>query len=236
MGSWPSAAELTHLAFDATSQHEFRYEVMQRLMACTRSDFVIFADAISPIRACDLINFDAAESERARQTVLASPAALQRGNRCLRARGVMVDTLIYTPREWERLPHIAQHQAAMGVTSNLILSWLDRREVPVVLNLAKAGGRYDERDEQHARRLVKSLAVADAWPDRRPDLQPLSLPGLTDRQQEILDYVALGYSNPEIARACGISKFTVRNQLVRLFARFGVATRTQLAQLATRPR
>jgi len=42
---------------------------------------------------------------------------------------------------------------------------------------------------------VKSIAVSDAWPDR---------------------------------------KFTVRNQLVQLFARFEVATRTELAQLVSR--
>ena len=234
MGTWPTAIELNHLAFDATSQLEFRGEVMRRLMACTRSDFALFADAVAPIRACDVVNFDAVESERARQTVLASAAALQRGNRYLRAHGAMVDTLLYTPREWERLPNVAQHQAAMGVTSNLILSWVDRRGVPVVLNLARAGGRYEEAQERQARQLVKSIAVSDAWLEHSARFQASDLPGLTDRQREILGYVGLGYTNPEIARACGISKFTVRNQLVRLFERFGVATRTELAQLTSR--
>jgi DNA-binding CsgD family transcriptional regulator len=91
----------------------------------------------------------------------------------------------------------------------------------------------EEAQERHARQLVKSLAVSDAWLQHGSRFQAPDLPGLTDRQREILGYVGLGYTNPEIARACGISKFTVRNQLVRLFERFGVATRTELAQLTS---
>lgn len=36
---WPTATELTHLAFDATSRAEFRREVMHRLMRVIEADW-----------------------------------------------------------------------------------------------------------------------------------------------------------------------------------------------------
>lgn len=226
--SWPSAEDVTHLAFDATGRAEFRGEVMRRLMSCTDSSMAVFADSLSPIVSSSVVNVSPADATAARSTVLSQSDQLQRPNKELKLHGALVDTLLYSRKEWERLPHVVRHLAAWGVTSNLILSWPDRLGTPVVLNVIRTRGRYDEHDLQRARRLVKALAVADRALEPIP-LSPLQMPGLTERQVEILSFVCCGYSNPEIARACGISTFTVRNHLVKLFERYGVSTRTELA-------
>jgi len=56
------------------------------------------------------------------------------------------------------------------------------------------------------------------------------LPGneLTRRERDIVDLVALGYTNGEIGAALGTSRLTVRNQLANVFRKVGVSTRAEL--------
>ena len=49
---------------------------------------------------------------------------------------------------------------------------------------------------------------------------------LTGRQREILAYVALGYTNRQIARQLDLSETTVRKHLENIFARLDVTSRT----------
>lgn len=60
------------------------------------------------------------------------------------------------------------------------------------------------------------------------------VPTLTARQQEILDSIVRGLSNPDIARQLGISLQMVKEHLTTLFAKLGVANRTEAAALALR--
>lgn len=50
--------------------------------------------------------------------------------------------------------------------------------------------------------------------------------GLTPRETEILDLVAEGKTNPEIAKILGIAPTTVRRHLENVYAKLGVHTRT----------
>jgi two-component system, NarL family, nitrate/nitrite response regulator NarL len=54
---------------------------------------------------------------------------------------------------------------------------------------------------------------------------------LTPRQREILDMVARGATNKEIAQLLQIAPHTVKNHLGQIFGRLGAANRTQAAQL-----
>jgi DNA-binding CsgD family transcriptional regulator len=50
--------------------------------------------------------------------------------------------------------------------------------------------------------------------------------GLTRRENEILEWVARGKTNPEIAVILGIAPTTVRRHLENVYAKLGVHTRT----------
>ena len=53
--------------------------------------------------------------------------------------------------------------------------------------------------------------------------------GLTPRQRQILDLVAAGRTNQEIARVLGLSTQTVKNHLSRASMAYGYANRVELA-------
>jgi DNA-binding CsgD family transcriptional regulator/tetratricopeptide (TPR) repeat protein len=57
---------------------------------------------------------------------------------------------------------------------------------------------------------------------------------LTEREQEVLGLVALGWSNPEIAEALGISVKTAGVHVSNILGKLGVANRTEAAVAATR--
>lgn len=60
--------------------------------------------------------------------------------------------------------------------------------------------------------------------------------GLTPREHEVLDLVAEGLTNKEIARRLDVSPATVKAHVERIIAKLGVSDRTQAAVLAARAR
>jgi DNA-binding NarL/FixJ family response regulator len=63
--------------------------------------------------------------------------------------------------------------------------------------------------------------------DRRGTRAGRPFPILTDREREILDLIAAGRSNSEIARRLVLSDKTVRNHVSNIFAKLQVADRAQ---------
>ncbi len=57
---------------------------------------------------------------------------------------------------------------------------------------------------------------------------------LSEREREVLQFIANGFSNAEIAQQLHLSEGTVRNYISALFAKLGVSDRTQAAVLALR--
>ncbi|MGN6283258.1 LuxR C-terminal-related transcriptional regulator [Frateuria sp.] len=74
---------------------------------------------------------------------------------------------------------------------------------------------------------LRHLLRMDLWPT--PDIAPL-----TDRQREIVRWVAQGLSNKEIGRRMGISPTTVKTHLHNIFERAGINGRQQLTVHALR--
>lgn len=74
-------------------------------------------------------------------------------------------------------------------------------------------------------------AAADHAHQRR---QAEALGSLTQREREVLDLVALGQTNKEIARSLSISPATVKAHVERIISKLGVSDRTQAAVVATR--
>jgi DNA-binding CsgD family transcriptional regulator len=58
--------------------------------------------------------------------------------------------------------------------------------------------------------------------------------GLTGREREVLELVAQGLSNAEIARVLGTARSTVERTIAAASAKLGVRSRAQAAALAKR--
>ena len=61
-----------------------------------------------------------------------------------------------------------------------------------------------------------------------------ALDSFTEREQEVLNLLAQGYSNPEIAERLHLARGTVRNYVSAILQKLGVSDRTQAAVVAVR--
>jgi DNA-binding NarL/FixJ family response regulator len=61
---------------------------------------------------------------------------------------------------------------------------------------------------------------------------PLDTPMLSARQREIVNLIARGKTNREIADILGVAESTVKNHLRVLFAKLGVTNRAKIAMIA----
>jgi len=64
--------------------------------------------------------------------------------------------------------------------------------------------------------------------------QPRELAGLTDQERRILEFIAEGLTNREIAGRMFLAEKTVKNYVSSLLAKLGLERRTQAAVLATK--
>ncbi|MEV4257146.1 response regulator transcription factor [Spirillospora sp. NPDC049652] len=65
-----------------------------------------------------------------------------------------------------------------------------------------------------------------------PEPEPDALPGLTDREREILALIGEGLTNRQIGQRLFLAEKTVKNHISRLLAKLGVERRVQAAVLA----
>lgn len=84
------------------------------------------------------------------------------------------------------------------------------------------------------RRLVaaKKALPAPPPPPPRPKMETLDLLGITPRELEVLEQMALGLSNQEIAEKLFVSLNTVKTHTSNVFSKLGVQRRTQAIQKA----
>ncbi|GGY15061.1 response regulator [Streptomyces djakartensis] len=68
---------------------------------------------------------------------------------------------------------------------------------------------------------------------QEPEPEPETLPGLTDREREILALIGEGLTNRQIGQRLYLAEKTVKNHISRLLAKLGVERRIQAAVIAT---
>ncbi|GAB1332668.1 response regulator [Streptomyces sennicomposti] len=71
---------------------------------------------------------------------------------------------------------------------------------------------------------------------QRQEEQPDALPGLTEREREILALIGEGLTNRQIGQRLYLAEKTVKNHISRLLAKLGVERRIQAAVIATQAR
>jgi two-component system, NarL family, response regulator DevR len=69
---------------------------------------------------------------------------------------------------------------------------------------------------------------------RHPHEEPAELRSLTEQERRILEHVAEGLTNREIAAKLFLAEKTIKNYVSSLLAKLGLERRTQAAVLATR--
>lgn len=62
----------------------------------------------------------------------------------------------------------------------------------------------------------------------------IQLPALSERERQIMDWVAMGKTNPEIGCILNISEFTVKNHMKSIFGKLDVTNRAQAVSTLTR--
>jgi HD-GYP domain-containing protein (c-di-GMP phosphodiesterase class II) len=75
-------------------------------------------------------------------------------------------------------------------------------------------------------------AVLEAAGQARPHSRDLRPAGLSEREIEVLRLVAVGYSNPDIARKLVISRRTAEHHVQHIYAKLGVRSRAAVALFA----
>jgi DNA-binding CsgD family transcriptional regulator len=119
---------------------------------------------------------------------------------------------------------------------------VQERIISVLLLCRRSRAAFSGRDESALKALLPALAIGDALQQTLADrAQPLTGPPtelrctdqrLTARQRELVERVALGHTNAQIAAALGLSEHTVRNLLTATRQRIGAANRAELVRLA----
>jgi DNA-binding NarL/FixJ family response regulator len=117
----------------------------------------------------------------------------------------------------------------------VLTSFADRARVREAIDAGAVGYLLKDADPAELLEAIRSVARGESPIDPRVARTLLSLrttavnAGLTSREQEVLALVGEGKANKQIARALGISERTVKAHLTSVFARLGVADRTQAA-------
>lgn len=113
-------------------------------------------------------------------------------------------------------------------TSNEVASALDAGAIGAIMKGA-------DNDELVA--AIRKAAVGDGTvsSEIKQSLEiKASIPKLTDRQLEILDWVTRGFSNPDIAKHLGISADAVKQHLNVVFQKLGASSRAEAVAIALR--
>jgi DNA-binding CsgD family transcriptional regulator len=239
-----SVAAIAELALAAESRNAYRDALLGTLEPYVGFDSAVLLTRGKPLEPTTL-NKPAALVSRyvaGHRVYWKELAPIERAARA--AGGVVIDREVLSDRERDARRFYREIVRPQGIRT-LLRAHL---EIPgadtTVLVLARGGGAASDFKGKHAdamRVLVPALALAEAvWHARHDEAraaEKLHLDGdafgtLSQRERQIVAFVARGLRNRDVAAALGTSPNTVRKQLANVFAKLGVATRTELARRA----
>ena len=150
--------------------------------------------------------------------------------------GVVVDAEFYGQRGLERLAHYRELMRPHGGRSSLLGSLTGRSQQLIgKVMLGRTSARVSDSEQRKLQRFLPLLSLCElALGELAREREPASAltAVLTAREREVLGYLRLGYTNPQIAAACGTSPRTVRNQLSAVFEKLGASTRAEAVALS----
>jgi DNA-binding CsgD family transcriptional regulator len=152
--------------------------------------------------------------------------------------GAAIDREFFGARDLERKVYYQEIMAPLHGRSTLF-GYLSRRgqvEAKLVLGRVRSSRDFTEEERRTLVALLPTLSVCEAAL-RAPTPEPVTeraLTRLTPREREVVQYLELGYTNAQIALACGTAVSTVRNQLSSVFEKLGVSTRAEAVALTAR--
>lgn len=146
--------------------------------------------------------------------------------RRLRAEGIDTPALVLTMSD-------SEHDLAAALRAGVrgyLLKDMEPEEVIAAIGRAARG------ELTVAPAMTLKLAQMLQQPDGKPTDRAGLLASLTDREREILDHLARGYSNKAIARALDISHDTVKLHVRHILAKLNLSSRVEAAVLAVESR
>ena len=135
--------------------------------------------------------------------------------------GVACATLQHALHLWQQLD--VPYEIA---TVRLLLGQACRRcgdEDGATRSLARAAAIFDQLGAAHDAGHRADVRTPGSAPEARPDARPA---GLTEREVEVLQHVASGRTNRDIAEVLHLSERTVARHLSNIFTKIGVSSRT----------
>ncbi len=157
-----------------------------------------------------------------------------------RSGGVGVDREFFGETALRRMAYYHEIMRPHSGRSSLIGYLSFHGDLQAAIIFGRSSPRFLAREQQALREVLPALSLARAAFQPRPaagcyakERSRLS-ERLSEREREVLSYLVLGYTNAEIALACGTSFRTVRNQLTSVFRKLGASTRAEAVALALR--
>lgn len=237
------ALEIARAALRASALREFRHAALRILDTAVRFDAGIF-HAFSPRVPLETGAFLGIEQERIAATLpdwdalaVELGAIREHANR----HGIATDRDIFRTSSTARRRFVERALRPFGMRRMAMMHLSMQGEVRSGIALfSKKDDAFTPPEVKLLSLILPPLTIADALmthetsaPSARVPMRLVCRDGrLTRRQQQIMEHVALGYTNEEIARALCLAMTTVRNHLAVIFTRLGASNRAEAVRLA----
>lgn len=237
------AIDLARAALQASALREFRHAALRLLETNVRFDVGMF-HAFSPRVPLETGAFLGIEQERIAATLpdwdalaVELGAIREHANR----HGIATDRDIFRAPSTARRRFVERALRPFGMRHMAMMHLSVQSEVRSGIALfSKKDDAFSPSEVELLSLLLPPLTVADTLvmhetnaPSTRVPTRLVCRDGrLTRRQQQIMEHVALGHTNEEIARALCLAMTTIRNHLAVIFARLGASNRAEAVRLA----